>query len=64
MAIAAPQVIATLVSSAIFKALQKPRGEGADNSVAWVLRFGGLAALVAAYMATRVGEEKDDEEVS
>ncbi|KAH9811719.1 MFS/sugar transport protein [Teratosphaeria destructans] len=62
VAIAAPQVIATLVSSAIFKALQKDRGVPGDNSVAWVLRFGGLCALVAAWMTTRVGEESDGEE--
>ncbi|KAF2858191.1 hypothetical protein K470DRAFT_283440 [Piedraia hortae CBS 480.64] len=54
VAIAAPQVIATLVSSAIFKALQKPRGSPGDDSVAWVLRFGGLAALVAALLTTQV----------
>ncbi|OQO04561.1 hypothetical protein B0A48_09483 [Cryoendolithus antarcticus] len=61
VAIAAPQVIATLVSSLIFRALQKPRGTVGDDSVAWVLRFGGLCTLMAAYMATRVGEEGDDE---
>lgn len=57
VAIAAPQVIATLVSSAIFKALQKPRGSVGDDSVAWVLRFGGLAALVAAYFTLKLSEE-------
>ncbi|KAK4543151.1 hypothetical protein LTR36_005929 [Oleoguttula mirabilis] len=56
VAIAAPQVIATLVSSAIFKALQKPRGSVGDDSVAWVLRFGGCAALVAAWYTRKVGE--------
>ncbi|KAK5116774.1 hypothetical protein LTR62_007448 [Meristemomyces frigidus] len=61
VAIAAPQVIATLVSSVIFKLLQKPRGEGQDDSVAWVLRFGGLAALIAAWLTLRIGEEKDEE---
>lgn len=60
VALAAPQVIATLVSSAIFKALQKPRGSVGDQSVAWVLRFGGVCALVAAWLTTRVGEEADD----
>ncbi|KAI9704699.1 MAG: hypothetical protein M1820_005447 [Bogoriella megaspora] len=60
VALAAPQVIATLVSSAIFKALQKPRGSVGDESVAWVLRFGGVCALVAAWLTTRVGEEGDD----
>ena len=59
VAVAAPQIVATLVSSAIFKLAQKPRGEPYDWSVAWVLRFGGLAALVAAYFTWRVNEEAD-----
>ena len=62
VAIAAPQVIATLVSSLIFKLLQKPRGSTGDDSVAWVMRFGGLAALGAAYLATRINEEQVDGE--
>lgn len=57
VAIAAPQIIATLMSSAIFKALQKPRGQVGDDSVGWVLRVGGVAAVVAAYMTTRITEE-------
>lgn len=57
VAVAAPQIVATLVSSAIFKMAQKPRGEPYDWSVAWVLRFGGLAALVAAFFTWRVYEE-------
>lgn len=61
VAIAAPQVIATLVSAIIFKILQKPRGHPGDNSVAWVLRFGGICAIVAAYLSLRVKEEKEDE---
>ncbi|KAF2680606.1 hypothetical protein K458DRAFT_311184 [Lentithecium fluviatile CBS 122367] len=61
VAIAAPQVIATLVSSVIFKMLQKPRGTPGDNSVAWVLRFGGCCAIVAAWLTLRVGEEKEDD---
>ena len=56
VAIAAPQVIATLVSSAIFKALQKPRGTPGDNSVAWVLRFGGLCTLIAAYVTSQLAD--------
>ncbi|KAF2012721.1 hypothetical protein BU24DRAFT_257875 [Aaosphaeria arxii CBS 175.79] len=60
VAIAAPQVIATFVSSIIFKLLQKPRGTPGDNSVAWVLRFGGICALVAAYFTLRVREDKED----
>lgn len=61
VSIAAPQVIATLVSSLIFKFLQKPRGSLGDDSVAWVLRFGGLAALIASYMTSRVKEEAEEE---
>lgn len=61
VAIAAPQVIATLVSSIIFKILQKPRGTPGDNSVAWVLRFGGCCALIGAWLTLRVAEEKEDE---
>ncbi|PVI07599.1 hypothetical protein DM02DRAFT_637851 [Periconia macrospinosa] len=61
VAIAAPQVIATFISAIIFKILQKPRGHPGDNSVAWVLRFGGCCALVAAYLSLRVKEEKEDD---
>ncbi|KAF2208769.1 hypothetical protein CERZMDRAFT_48782 [Cercospora zeae-maydis SCOH1-5] len=61
VAVAAPQVVATLVSSAIFKALQKPRGTIGDDSVGWVLRFGGLLALVAAWLTRRVREEGDED---
>ncbi|KAL8805476.1 MAG: hypothetical protein Q9182_001931 [Xanthomendoza sp. 2 TL-2023] len=57
VAISAPQILATLVSSAIFRIAQKGRGEPGDESVGWVMRFGGLAALVAAYMTTRLREE-------
>ncbi|PNS15449.1 proteinral alpha-glucoside permease [Sphaceloma murrayae] len=58
VAIAAPQVIATLVSSVIFRFLQKPRGVPGDDSVGWVLRFGGLAAIGAAVLARRINEER------
>jgi len=57
VAISAPQVIATLVSSLIFRAMARPRGVPGDNSVAWCLRFGGLCAVVAAVLTARVGEE-------
>ncbi|KAI9669799.1 MAG: hypothetical protein M1829_005054 [Trizodia sp. TS-e1964] len=59
VAISAPQILATIGSSIIFKFLQKPMGSLGDESVGWVLRAGGIFALVAAYMTTRVGEEKD-----
>jgi len=60
VAISAPQVLATLISSFIFKFLSKPRGTPGDESVAWCMRFGGICALVAAYLATRVGEDTED----
>lgn len=56
VAVSAPQIFSSLISSAIFKAFQKPRGEPWDDSVGWVLRFGGCAALVAAWLASRVGD--------
>jgi len=59
VAIASPQIIATVGSSLLFRILQKPRGSPGDDSVGWVLRAGGLAALVAAYLASRIDEEKD-----
>jgi len=65
VAVSAPQVIATLVSSAVFRALQKPRNVPGDTSVAWTLRLGGIAVLVAAFFTWRMKEsvsEDDDEE--
>ncbi|KAI4192085.1 MAG: hypothetical protein LQ346_004494 [Caloplaca aetnensis] len=62
VAISAPQMLATLVSSAIFRIAQKPRGVPGDNSVGWVMRFGGVAALVAAYMTSRLREEGSQRE--
>ncbi|KAI1978823.1 hypothetical protein LOZ53_004522 [Ophidiomyces ophidiicola] len=58
VAVSFPQIVSTLISSIIFKALQKPRGEPWDDSVGWVLRFGGCAALGAAYFTSRLGEGK------
>lgn len=59
VAVASPQIVATLVSSAIFKLAQKQRGEPYDTSVGWVLRFGGLAALVAAVFTWRIREDAE-----
>ncbi|KAL2825594.1 hypothetical protein BDW59DRAFT_146038 [Aspergillus cavernicola] len=56
VAVSAPQFLSSLVCSAIFKVFQKPRGEPYDDSVGWVLRFGGCAALVAAWLTTRLSE--------
>ncbi|KAI9677440.1 MAG: hypothetical protein M1817_006394 [Caeruleum heppii] len=60
VAIAAPQVIATLGSSVIFRSLQKPRGAADDDSVGWVLRAGAVATCVAVWFCTRVKEERDE----
>lgn len=60
VSIAAPQVIATVLSSILFKLLQKPRGEQGDTSLGWVLRFGGLTACGAIFMTARLGEETDE----
>ncbi|KAI8053843.1 major facilitator superfamily domain-containing protein [Syncephalis plumigaleata] len=59
-----PQFVSTLVSSIIFTALSDPNtidhrdgddiGFGKDREVVgWVLRFGGICALMAAIMASR-----------
>ncbi|KAJ5562543.1 hypothetical protein N7461_001304 [Penicillium sp. DV-2018c] len=56
MAVSFPQILSSLICSAIFKASQKPRGEPWDDSVGWVLRFGGCAALVAAWLTRRVSD--------
>lgn len=67
VSVSAPQVIATLGSSAIFKLLQRPRGTAGDDSVGWVLRISAVAALIAAYMSSRMQDDgsedgKPDEE--
>jgi solute carrier family 45 protein 1/2/4 len=56
VAVSFPQIFSSLICSAIFKAAQKPRGEPWDDSVGWVLRFGGCAALVAAWLTSRLAE--------
>ena len=55
-AVSAPQIIATMVSSAVFKALQKPRGVPYDESTGWCLRIGGLSVLVSAFITWRMKE--------
>ncbi|EEQ34086.1 hypothetical protein McanMca71_002732 [Microsporum canis] len=56
VSISFPQIVSTLISSVIFKALQKPRGEPWDDSVGWVLRFGGCAALGAAWFTSTMSD--------
>ncbi|RKF56933.1 General alpha-glucoside permease [Erysiphe neolycopersici] len=54
MSIAAPQIIATVCSSIIFKFLQKPRGTPGDISFSVVLTLGGFSTLVAAWLTSRM----------
>ena len=56
VAISTPQILATLISSLVFHALQKERGVPGDASVGWVLRIGGVAALVASWWARGLAE--------
>ena len=65
VAVSAPQVIATLVCSIIFKALQKPRDVPGDTSVAWSLRLAGVAVLGSSFITWRRLRESvsdDDDE--
>ncbi|GAB1320403.1 hypothetical protein MFIFM68171_10613 [Madurella fahalii] len=57
MAIAAPQIIATVSSSIIFKIFQKPRGVPGDHSIAIVLALGGITVLISAFFIYRIRDE-------
>jgi solute carrier family 45 protein 1/2/4 len=57
MAIAAPQIIATVVSSIIFRIFQKPRGVPGDHSIAVVLALGGISVLVSAFFIHRIRDD-------
>jgi len=57
MAIATPQIIATLGSSIMFKFLQKPRGTPGDHSIGYVFAVGGISTLVAAFLTSRIKDE-------
>ena len=59
VAVSAPQVIATLIGSVVFKFLSKPRGVPGDESVAWCMRIGAVFTLMAAWLTLRVGEDKE-----
>ncbi|TQN65242.1 General alpha-glucoside permease, partial [Colletotrichum shisoi] len=56
MAIAAPQIIATVGSSIIFRIWQKPRGTPGDHSIAIVLALGGIAVLVSSFFVASIKE--------
>lgn len=57
MSVAAPQILATLGSSVIFKFMQKPRGTPGDRSFAVVMAAGGISTLFAAYLTSRIKDE-------
>lgn len=57
MAIAAPQIFATVGSSIIFKFLQKPRGTPGDHSIAVVMALGGITVLLAVYFVHHLEDE-------
>ncbi|CDK30050.1 unnamed protein product [Kuraishia capsulata CBS 1993] len=53
--VAAPQIISSLASSLLFRLLALKKGEeGFDDSLGWVFRFGGLAAIGALVLSMRV----------
>ena len=54
MAIAAPQIIATVGSSIIFKIWQKPRGTPGDHSIAIVLALGGGCVLISSFFVYKI----------
>ena len=56
VAVSTPQILATLISSVVFKALQKPRGVPGDDSLGWVLRIGGVSTLLATFFTSRLSE--------
>jgi solute carrier family 45 protein 1/2/4 len=64
MAIATPQIIATVGSSIIFKFFQKPRGTPGDKSISIVMAAGGLSTLVAAYLTSKIRDEVELPEIT
>ncbi|KAG5925579.1 hypothetical protein E4U42_004158 [Claviceps africana] len=54
MAIAVPQMVATLGSSLVFKLIQKPRGTPGDHSFAVVMALGGIFVLGSCVFALRI----------
>ncbi|KAK3333450.1 major facilitator superfamily domain-containing protein [Cercophora scortea] len=64
MAIAAPQIIATVASSIIFRVFQKPRGTPGDHSIAIVLALGGFTVLLSAFFIHRIRDEPAPAELS
>lgn len=60
MAIAAPQIIATLGSSIIFRIFEKPRGTPGDHSIAIVMAIGGVTVGASAWFIHLIKDESED----
>lgn len=63
MAIAAPQIIATVGSSIIFKIWQKPRGTPGDRSLSVVLALGGACVLVSSFFVAQIRDDPETVEL-
>lgn len=50
--VSAPQMVSSVVSSILFKIFQS--GDGFDNSLAWVFRFGGIVAVGALILSLSI----------
>lgn len=59
MAIAAPQILATMGSSLIFKFFQKPRGEAGDHSYSIVMAIGGITVGASAWFIHLIRDEPE-----
>lgn len=59
MAIAAPQIIATLGSSVIFRIFEKPRGTPGDHSIAIVMAIGGITVGASAWLIHLIKDEPE-----
>jgi solute carrier family 45 protein 1/2/4 len=59
IAIAVPQILAALLSSLVFWLLDGSGSAKQEESVGWVLRIGGISALVAAFLAMRLGHNRE-----
>lgn len=57
MAIAAPQIIANVGSSVIFRVWQKPRGMPGDHSFSIVMALGGACVLASCLFVSRIRDD-------
>lgn len=55
VAIAIPQIIASLLCGLMFWVFDGSGSPGPEESVGWVLRMGGISALAAAFLTMRLG---------